>query len=137
MMLSLALLVVGVVAVITTTVLLVRRNANRSGTCQFTLLRMRYRRSPRSSIEDVPGAQAQEREDMADLIAIGQFRDQIRGMVTPGASALFPILGRVTPDKAVEAMSKYGGTVLKTSLSKGDEKELQEALHGGQAAAAQ
>ena len=27
-------------------------------------------------------------------------------------------------------MSKHGGTVLKTSLSKEDEKELQEALHG-------
>lgn len=27
-------------------------------------------------------------------------------------------------------MSKYGGTVLKTSLPKDDEKELQNALHG-------
>jgi uncharacterized membrane protein len=32
-------------------------------------------------------------------------------------------------------MSKYGGTVLKTSLSKQDEQELQDALHWGQAAA--
>ena len=32
---------------------------------------------------------------------------------------------------AVEAMSKFGGTVLKTSLSKEGEQELQEALHGG------
>jgi uncharacterized membrane protein len=32
-------------------------------------------------------------------------------------------------------MSKFGGTVLKTSLSKEDEKELQEALHGGGASA--
>jgi uncharacterized membrane protein len=30
----------------------------------------------------------------------------------------------------VEAMSKYGGTVLKTSLSKEGEQELQDALHG-------
>ena len=30
-------------------------------------------------------------------------------------------------------MSKYGGTVLKTSLSKDDEKEPQHALHGTQA----
>ena len=35
----------------------------------------------------------------------------------------------------MEAMSKYGGTVLKTSLSKDDETELQDALHGGGAAA--
>jgi uncharacterized membrane protein len=63
-----------------------------------------------------------------------EFRDQVRDMVKPGTSALFLMLEKVTPDKAVEAMSKYGGTVLKTSLSKQDEQELQEALHGGQAA---
>ena len=59
-----------------------------------------------------------------------QFQDQVRDMLKPGTSALFLMLEKVTPDKAVEAMSKYGGTVLKTSLSKDDEKELQEALHG-------
>ena len=64
-----------------------------------------------------------------------EFRDQVRDMVQPGTSALFLMLEKVTPDKAVEAMSKYGGTVLKTSLSKDDEKDLQEALHGGQAPA--
>jgi uncharacterized membrane protein len=64
-----------------------------------------------------------------------QFQDQVRDMIKPGTSALFLMLEKVTPDKAVEAMSKYGGTVLKTSLSKDDEKELQEALHGAQAAA--
>jgi uncharacterized membrane protein len=52
-------------------------------------------------------------------------------------SALFLVLEKVTPDKAVDAMSKYGGTVLKTSLSKEDEKELQEARHGGGQAAGQ
>ena len=59
-----------------------------------------------------------------------QFQDQVRDLVKPGTSALFLMLEKVTPDKAVEAMSKYGGTVLKTSLSKDDEKELQAALHG-------
>jgi uncharacterized membrane protein len=44
------------------------------------------------------------------------------------------MLEKTTPDKAVEALGKYGGTVLKTTLSKDDEKELQDALHGGQAA---
>ena len=64
-----------------------------------------------------------------------QFQDQVRDMLKPGTSCLFLMLEKVTPDKAVEAMSKYGGTVLKTSLSKEDEKELQEALHGGGEAA--
>jgi uncharacterized membrane protein len=59
-----------------------------------------------------------------------EFEDQVRGMIQPGTSALFLMVEKVTPDKAVEAMSKYGGTVLKTSLSKDGEKELQEALHG-------
>jgi uncharacterized membrane protein len=63
-----------------------------------------------------------------------QFQDQVRGMLTPGTSALFLMVEKVTPDKAVAAMSKFGGTVLKTSLSKEGEKDLQDALHGGGAA---
>jgi uncharacterized membrane protein len=64
-----------------------------------------------------------------------EFQDQVRGMLQPGTSALFLMLEKVTPDKAIDAMSKYGGTVLKTSLSKADEQELQEALHGSDTAA--
>ena len=64
-----------------------------------------------------------------------QFQEQVRDMVKPGTSCLFLMLEKVTPDKAVEAMSKFGGTVLKTSLSKEDEKELQDALHGSETAA--
>ena len=62
------------------------------------------------------------------------FQDQVRDMLQPGTSALFLMLEKVTPDKAVEAMSKFGGTVLKTSLSKEGEKDLQDSLHGGTAA---
>ncbi|HTZ27791.1 MAG TPA: DUF1269 domain-containing protein [Streptosporangiaceae bacterium] len=63
-----------------------------------------------------------------------QFEEQVRGMLQPGTSALFVMVEKVTPDKAVEAMSKFGGTVLKTSLSKEGEQQLQEALHGGSGA---
>jgi len=59
-----------------------------------------------------------------------EFEAQVRDMLKPGTSALFMVVEKVTPDKAVEAMSKYGGTVLKSSLSKETERELQEALHG-------
>ncbi|MDT4908860.1 MAG: hypothetical protein QOI69_2101, partial [Pseudonocardiales bacterium] len=45
-------------------------------------------------------------------------------------SALFIIAEEVTLDKAVDALAKFGGTVLKTSLSKDAEKQLQEALSG-------
>jgi uncharacterized membrane protein len=64
-----------------------------------------------------------------------QFQDQVRGMLEPGTSALFLMVEKVTPDKAIDAMSKFGGTVLKTSLSKQDEPELQEELHQSAAAA--
>jgi uncharacterized membrane protein len=54
-------------------------------------------------------------------------------MLKPGTSALFMMLEKVTPDKAVEAVRQYGGTILKTSLSKEDERALQEELHGSSA----
>ena len=48
-----------------------------------------------------------------------QFQEEVREMVKPGTSALFLVIEKATPDKAVAAMSKFGGTVLKTSLSEG------------------
>jgi uncharacterized membrane protein len=60
-----------------------------------------------------------------------QFQDQVRDLLQPGTSALFLMVEKVTPDKAIDALSQYGGTVLKSSLSKEGEKELQDALHGG------
>jgi uncharacterized membrane protein len=59
-----------------------------------------------------------------------EFQEQVRDLLQPGTSALFLIVEKVTPDKAVEALSQFGGTVLKSSLSKDAEAELQEALHG-------
>jgi uncharacterized membrane protein len=59
-----------------------------------------------------------------------EFQEQVRDMLQPGTSALFVVVEKVTPDKAVDALSQYGGTVLKSSLSKDAERELQEALHG-------
>jgi uncharacterized membrane protein len=58
------------------------------------------------------------------------FQEQVREMLKPGTSALFLVIEKATPDKAVEALSKYGGTVLKSSLSKETEEELQDALQG-------
>jgi uncharacterized membrane protein len=64
-----------------------------------------------------------------------QFEEQVRDMLKPGTSALFMVVEKVTPDKAVEGLSEYGGTVLKSSLSKDAEKKLQDALHGDETAA--
>jgi uncharacterized membrane protein len=56
------------------------------------------------------------------------FQDQVRDMLKPGTSALFLVVEKVTPDKAIEGLRQFGGTVLKTSLSEDAEKQLQEEL---------
>src|SRR5262245_53938338 len=57
-----------------------------------------------------------------------EFQEEVRDLVKPGTSALFMIIEQATPDKATAALSKYGGTVVKTSLSDEDTAKLQEAL---------
>jgi uncharacterized membrane protein len=59
-----------------------------------------------------------------------EFQQRVRDMVQPGTSALFLIVDKITPDKALQALGKFGGQVLKTSLSKDAEEQIQEALHG-------
>lgn len=59
-----------------------------------------------------------------------QFQNQVRDMLQPGTSALFLIVEEVSPDKVVEALRGYGGTVLTSSLSQQAEVELQKELHG-------
>ena len=59
-----------------------------------------------------------------------QFQEQVRDMLQPGTSALFLVVEKATPDRAIDAMSKFGGTVLKSSLSKADEEALQKELSG-------
>lgn len=56
------------------------------------------------------------------------FQQQVRDYVQPGTSALFMIIEKATPDKAIAALKEYGGTVFRTSLSDEDTAKLQEAL---------
>ncbi len=56
------------------------------------------------------------------------FQQQVRDYLKPGTSALFMVIEQVTPDKAIEALQQYGGTVIRTSLSEEDTRELQAAL---------
>src|SRR3989440_10259884 len=60
------------------------------------------------------------------------FQEQVRDQVKPGTSALFLVIEKVTPDKAIAALSQYGGTVMRTSLSEEDTAKLQEALSSQQ-----
>jgi uncharacterized membrane protein len=59
-----------------------------------------------------------------------EFQDQVRDQLKPGTSALFMVVEQMTHDKALAALSKFGGTVLKTSLSEEATAELQQELHG-------
>jgi uncharacterized membrane protein len=40
------------------------------------------------------------------------FENQVREMLKPGTSALFMVVEQMATDKAMDALSKYGGTVL-------------------------
>lgn len=57
------------------------------------------------------------------------FQNQVRDMLKPGTSALFMVVEKMTEDKATSALSKFGGTVLKTSMSDEATAELQKELH--------
>ncbi|HEY1705987.1 MAG TPA: DUF1269 domain-containing protein [Trebonia sp.] len=58
------------------------------------------------------------------------FREQVEHLVEPGHSALVIMASRITEDKFAAAMQSFGGTILKTSLSDTDERELAEELAG-------
>ncbi|MBS1870877.1 MAG: DUF1269 domain-containing protein [Actinobacteria bacterium] len=64
-----------------------------------------------------------------------EFQQQVRDMLQPGTSALFLVVEKVTPDKAIEGLSRYGGRVLESSLSNEHQRALQDALHGTPVAA--
>jgi uncharacterized membrane protein len=48
--------------------------------------------------------------------------------IQPGTSALFVLVRKVTPDKVLPEIQKFGGTVLRTSLSNEQDEQLRKAL---------
>ncbi|MGW0120194.1 DUF1269 domain-containing protein [Streptomyces sp. NPDC003327] len=61
-----------------------------------------------------------------------RFRQQVAHLLRPGSAAVVVMASKVTDDKFTAAMRPHGGTVLKTSLSDEDEKDLAEQLAGPQ-----
>jgi len=59
-----------------------------------------------------------------------EFQRQVQELLKPGTSELFLVVENVTPDAAVDALSRFGGTVLAVSLSKEAGAELQAELGG-------
>lgn len=56
------------------------------------------------------------------------FQDQVRERVKPGTSALFILVERDPPDKAVGSLARYGGAMIKASFSDAEFERLREAL---------
>ena len=59
------------------------------------------------------------------------FMKQLAATLTPGSSALFVLVRKMTPDKVLQELQGSGGTILQTSLSDDDEAKLQAALSSG------
>ncbi len=64
------------------------------------------------------------------------FKRQIGDLVKPSTSALMLVVQKATPDKVLDELRPYGGTVLRTSLTEDAERKLQAALAGEQVEAA-
>lgn len=59
------------------------------------------------------------------------FIKQASSALGPNQAALCILVGKVTADKVVADMAKFGGTVLQTSLTHEQEEKLQAALKAG------
>jgi uncharacterized membrane protein len=64
-----------------------------------------------------------------------RFMKSLGSQLQPGGSAVIMLVTKATPDKALEDIQKFGGTVLRSSLSHDAEANLQAALqqHAGSA----
>src|SRR5258707_478264 len=65
-----------------------------------------------------------------------EFKARVQDMLQPGTSAILVIVRKATPDKFLEALRPYGGTVLQTSLTPAAQEEAMKAFHGGDSAPA-
>jgi uncharacterized membrane protein len=57
-----------------------------------------------------------------------RFMKNLGAEFQPGGSAVFVLVNKATPDRVLEEVGKFGGQVLRTSLSRQAEADLQAAL---------
>jgi uncharacterized membrane protein len=65
---------------------------------------------------------------LSDVGINDDFMKELAGTLKPGSSALFILVRKATPDKALEELRGVGGKIIQTSLSHEDEAKLQAAL---------
>jgi uncharacterized membrane protein len=63
------------------------------------------------------------------------FMKSLGETLKPGTAALCVLIRHMTPDKVVEELQKFGGTLIKTNLCNENEAKLREALASAQKAA--
>ena len=66
-----------------------------------------------------------------DLGIDNKFIKEVGNSLEPGGSALFLLVAKATPDKALPELEKFGGHVYQTSLSDEDEENLRKVLEHG------
>lgn len=64
----------------------------------------------------------------SDIGVDDNFIRELGETLQPKTSALFVLVRKVTPDKVLEEVGKFGGKVLRTSLTKDEESQLQAVL---------
>ena len=65
---------------------------------------------------------------LTDIGIDNDFMKKLADGLQPNTSVLFVLVRKATPDKVVDEVKQYGGTLLQTSLSHDDEAKLQAAL---------
>jgi uncharacterized membrane protein len=63
------------------------------------------------------------------------FMKQLGETLKPGSAALCVLIRQMTPDKVLEEIQKFGGTLIKTNLCNENEAKLREALASAQKSA--
>jgi uncharacterized membrane protein len=66
---------------------------------------------------------------LTDIGVDDNFMKELGETMQPRTSALFVLIRKVTADKVLDEVAAYGGKVLRTSLSKDQEAELQAVLN--------
>lgn len=70
---------------------------------------------------------------LGDLGLKENFKRQVGELLQPGTSAIMFVARKMTPDKVLEELAPYGGSVLRSSLDHEADEHLQEALMAGAA----
>jgi len=65
---------------------------------------------------------------LTDLGINDKFMKDLGETLKPGTSALFVLVRKSTPDKVLEGIKSFKGTVIQTSLTKDKEDELRKVL---------